>query len=246
MEKKVTVIIPAYNCADTIDYTIQSALVQGESVTILVINDCSTDNLDKVMEKYEDNPDVYYTHNKKNLGASGSRNIGVSMAKTPYVAFLDADDIWNENKISKQLQTIEKEKAVICSTGRQLMKPDGTLTQKYIPVKRKITYKELLKHNSINCSSVLMKTSVAKEFPMDYEDSHEDYITWLKVLKKYGFAVGIDEPLLFYRLTSTGKSGNKLKSAMMNWRVYRYMGFGYLKSFIYFCSYAIHGIIKYI
>lgn len=246
MKKLVTVIIPAYNCAKTIDLSIESALAQKIPVSILVLNDKSPDDLDDVMEKYKHNPNVSYIHNDTNLGAAGSRNKGVALAKTPYVAFLDADDIWTEDKLRKQLKVMENQKVVLCSTGRQLMKPDGTLTEKYIPVKSKITYKELLRHNSINCSSVLIRTEVAKEFPMAHEDSHEDYITWLKILKKYGMAVGLNEPLLHYRLTATGKSGNKLKSAKMNWKVYRYMGFGYLRSCFYFCSYAVHGVIKYI
>ena len=246
MEKLITVIIPAYNCADTIEAAIESVLNQEVPVEILVLNDQSPDHLDAVMEKYKENESVHYIHNEKNLGAAGSRNKGASMAETPYVAFLDADDIWAGGKLKKQLERIKETGVVLCSTGRQLMRPDGTCTEKYIPVKARITYKELLRHNSINCSSVLLKTEVAREFPMEHEDSHEDYITWLKILKKYGIAAGIDEPLLLYRLTTTGKSGNKLKSASMNWKVYRYMGFGYIRSCFYFCSYAIHGIIKYL
>ena len=49
---------------------------------------------------------------------------------------------------------------------------------------------------------------------MEHDDSHEDYITWLKVLRKYGYAVGIDKPYLKYRLSEGGKSRNKLKSAV--------------------------------
>ena len=61
----------------------------------------------------------------------------------------------------------------------ELMTPDGRTTGKYIPVKERITYRELLKHNSINCSSVLYAEEDALAFPMEHDDSHEDYITWL-------------------------------------------------------------------
>ena len=80
---------------------------------------------------------------------------------------------------------------------------------------------------------------------MEHEDSHEDYIMWLKILQKYKTACGINEPLLNYRLSNTGKSGSKLKSAKMTFKVYRYMGFGIIKSLICFCSYAVHGVLKY-
>jgi len=125
------------------------------------------------------------------------------------------------------------------------MQPDGTSTGKYIPVKENITYGELLKHNCINCSSVLVRRDVISQYPMEHDDSHEDYITWLKILQKYRSAVGINEPLLKYRLSEGGKSRNKWKSAVMTYRVYRYMGFGTLKSLVLFVSYAFHGVWKY-
>lgn len=162
-----------------------------------------------------------------------------------YVAFLDADDWWDRGKLKEQLGILEKTGLVMCSTGRELMKADGSDTGRYIPVREKIRYRDLLKHNCINCSSVLIRREAALEFPMEHDDSHEDYITWLKVLKKYGSAAGINKPLLKYRLSEGGKSRNKLKSAAMTYQVYRYVGYGPLKSLFFFVSYALHGIWKY-
>lgn len=247
MEKEpiVSVIMPAYGCEDTISQAIQSVLCQQIPLELIVINDCSPDNLDQVMELYQENPTVIYIHNQKNLGAAGSRNLGVSMAKGEYVAFLDADDWWEEGKLKKQIEQLKKTGAVLCGTARELVTPEGAATGRVIPVKERISYKSLLRHNSINCSSVLVKTSVIRQFPMDHEDSHEDYITWLKILNKYEYACGINEPLLKYRLSNKGKSGNKLHSAGMTFRVYRYLGFGPVKSLYCFCCYALHGVWKY-
>ena len=86
---------------------------------------------------------------------------------------------------------------------------------------------------------------VARELPIEQDDSHEDYITWLKILRKYGCAAGINKPYLKYRLSEGGKSRNKLKSAAMTYNVYRYAGYGRIRSCIFFCSYAVHGIWKY-
>ncbi len=240
----VSVIIPAFNCAKYIDKAIDSALSQNVCLEVIVIDDCSTDNLDGVMERYAHLDNVVYTKNPRNLGVAESRNKGVSLAKGEYVAFLDGDDMWRQGKLSKQLEAIKKSGAVLCNTARQIMKENGTVTKKVIPTKTVITYNQLLRHNSINCSSVLLKKEVAQKFPMHHEDSHEDYIMWLEILKEYNLACGVNEPLLLYRQSNSGKSGGRLKSAKMTFKVYRYLGFGFLKSVLCFCSYAVSGAYK--
>ena len=242
----VSVIIPAYNCARCIEKAIDSALEQDISLEVIVINDCSKDDMDLVMLRYLDDDRVVYLHNEYNLGAARTRNYGVSQAKGKFIAFLDGDDYWASGKLKRQLEAIKKNKVVLCGTARELMTPEGILTGRIIPMKEKIRYADLLKQNYFNCSSVLIRTEVAKEFPMHHEDSHEDYIMWLEVLKKYKKACGVNEPLLKYRLSNTGKSGNKIHSAKMTYNVYRYVGFGRAKAGICFCSYALHGVLKYL
>lgn len=241
----VSVIMPAYNCAQYIAQAIDSALMQEVSLEVLVLNDRSPDNLDAVMQAYGEEPRVRYIINEQNLGAAATRNKGVSLAEGKYVAFLDADDIWMPGKLKKQIAAMEETGTVLCCTARILMTPDGIDTGRIFPVKPEITYKELLKQNSICCSSVLLRTETAREFPMHHEDSHEDYIMWLEILQKYKKVSGVDEPLVRYRISNTGKSGSKLKSAGMTLKVYRYMGFGPVKSACCFISYAMHGIWKY-
>ncbi len=242
----VSVVIPAYNCAGTIACALDSVLAQDVPLEILVIDDLSEDNLNEVLEPYRELPFFRCCRNEHNLGAAGSRNRGVQLARGEYVAFLDADDWWEKDKLKKQLALIEQESVVLCSTGRELLTPEGERTGRIIGVRPEITYRNLLFHNCINCSSVVLRKDVAKEFPMEHEDSHEDYITWLRILKKYGRAAAVDEPLLKYRLSSKGKSGSKLHSARMTFRVYRYLGFGYVKSCFCFAAYAANGVRKYL
>jgi teichuronic acid biosynthesis glycosyltransferase TuaG len=235
----ISVIIPAYNAMGTIAGAVESALAQNVPLEIIVVDDGGNDGLETLLQDK-----AILLKNEENLGAAESRNRGIRHARGKYVAFLDADDLWLPGKLQKQLDAIGEK--VLCCTARELMTPEGVCTGRVIGVKEHITYRELLKHNSINCSSVLLRRDVALEFPMEHADSHEDYILWLKILQKYDEAVGINEPLLRYRLSNTGKSGSKLNSAKMTFRVYRYMGFGTVKSLICFCSYAIHGTFKYL
>lgn len=241
----ISVIIPVYNGKKYIAQAISSALVQAEVLEIIIINDCSTDETEKVIQRYIENPIIRYYRNDQNLGVAKSRNRGVELARGKYVAFLDADDWWESGKLRKQLDLLKKEKMVLCCTARELMDTDGKSLHEVIPVKTRITYSILLRQNCINCSSVLMLKRVAMEFPMEHEDSHEDYITWLKILKKYRYACAVNEPLLKYRLSQSGKSGSKLKSARMTFKAYRYAGLGLLPSLICFCCYAFNGIWKY-
>ena len=127
----------------------------------------------------------------KNHNPSELRGDAVDMSEGEYVAFLDADDYWYGPKMEAQLALMEQTKAVLSSTARELLKSDGTETGHIIPIMDKITYKDLLKHNSLSCSAVIAKREVLLEFPMEHEDSHEDYITWLKIVKKYGFEIEI-------------------------------------------------------
>lgn len=241
----VSVVIPAYNCAAFIGGAVDSALKQNVPVEILVLDDGSSDDLQAVMDRYSGNSAVRFLKNETNMGAAATRNRGVELARGEYVAFLDADDYWTEGKLAAQLAAMEETGCVLSCTARELMTPEGELTGRILPVKPLISYRELLMHNSIACSSVVIRTDVAREFPMHHDDSHEDYIMWLEVLRKYGSACGINEPMLKYRLSNTGKSGSKLHSAKMTFKVYRYMGFSVPKSLACFCSYAFHGVKKY-
>ena len=245
MEILVSVVMPAYNCAASIGDSIESVLCQDVPLELIVVNDRSPDDLDAAMAKYLHDERVVYVTNQVNMGAAMSRNRAMEMARGKYIAFLDSDDIWLPGKLKKQVELLEKSGNVLCCTARALMTPEGVDDGRIIPVAEVITYRDLLRHNSIGCSSVVIRTEAAREFPMGHEDSHEDYIMWLQVLRKYGDARGINEPLLRYRLSNTGKSGSKLHSAKMTFMVYRYMGFSLPKSLLCFASYAINGVKKY-
>lgn len=241
----VSVVIPAYNCTAYIALAIDSALGQQVPLEVIVVDDCSTDDLPGLITRYREDSRVRYVRNEKNLGVAKTRNRGVSLARGEYVAFLDADDYWAQGKLRLQLERIREKHAVICSTAREMMTPEGRLTGFVLPVKEDLTYRDMLRQNYIGCSSVLIKTSVAREFPMHHDDAHEDYLMWLEVFQKYGYGCAINEPLLKYRLSNTGKSGNKLHSARLTYRTYRYHGLGRLRTLVCFCSYACYGVKKY-
>jgi len=246
MEDCISVVIPVYNGAATLAAALDSVLSQELVKEILIIDDGSSDATADVAESYRQaDPRIIYIRNESNLGAAASRNKGVLLASADYIAFLDADDFWEVGKLKAQMALMNRTHAVLCSTARELIRADGSVTGHIIPIKSKITYRELLKHNSLSCSAILAKRQVLLEFPMEHEDSHEDYITWLLILRKYGYAAGLNRPYLKYRMSQNSKSGSKLKSARMTYMAYRYVGLSIPRSLLCFVSYCLHGIYKY-
>ena len=269
-----SVIIPAYNAEEYITEAMDSVINQttGEQIELIIVDDCSTDNTFEVVNDYARrhpstaNRSIVILRNSKNAGVAFSRNQGVNYAGGEYVAFLDADDWWDPKKLELQYELLlkksnevffEAEKAeyegrkplnnypVLCCTARELADNKGVLFGKIIEVPESITYEMLLKTNSIPCSSVLIKRQVALEFPMKRDDLHEDFLVWLKVTKKYGPALGLNKPLLKSRMTPDGKSRNKIKSAKMQFKCYRYMHIGVIQSLWYLAHYAVAGYKKY-
>lgn len=251
----ITVIIPAYNTEKYIVQAIDSVVRQtyAGKIEMIVVDDCSTDGTAKevcrymelLSERCANNRQLVFRQNSSNSGVAESRNLGIREASGEYIAFLDADDWWDPEKLEKQMHCIKETSVILCATGRELMGADGISLGKVIGIGERVSYRQLLRTNSIPCSSVVLKTEVAREFYMCHDELHEDYIMWLKVLKKYGSAAGINEPLLKSRMSQGGKSRNKVKSAKMQYGVYRYMGIGRIHSILLMCSYMVHGVMKY-
>ncbi len=242
----IAVIIPVHNGAGTIKEAIDSCIRQTVPSQIYLIDDASTDDLSSVISRYKDLPFFHFIVNETNLGVAGSRMKGVRAASgSRYIAFLDADDWWDETKLEKQLKLMESKNAVLSSCGRELMDPEGKSTGRMIGVPDIIDRKLILRTNPLNCSGVMVLRDVLLEYPMEHDDAHEDYISWIKIISKYDHAVGLNEPLLKYRLSPGGKSRNKLRSAAMHYRSYRYVGFGRIKSAVYMIFYAFNGVKKY-
>ncbi|MBE5921236.1 MAG: glycosyltransferase family 2 protein [Lachnospiraceae bacterium] len=243
-EPLVSVIMPAFHSEKTIAVAVESVLCQEIPFELLILDNSPDDATYDALAPYLSIPGVIYKKNPVNQGVAASRNLGISMAKGKYIAFLDSDDWWAPGKLKKQVSVLEESGCVLCSTAREFVNADGSKTGRVVPVTEDITYKVLLKHNCINCSSVLAKREVIAEFGMEHDDAHEDYILWLRILKKYGCAIGINKPLLYYRKSPTAKTGNKLKSALMHYQSLRYAGIGVIPSVFYFISYAINGVRK--
>ncbi len=262
----VSVVIPLYNAGSYIVSAVESVLRQRLPLEIIVVDDASTDggadDLVAFLRKLEgctDNDigeplliwqgnvsfDVRIYRNPTNRGVAYSRNFGVKKSRGQYVAFLDADDIWADDKLQKQLKIMEGLNVPFCNTARYVFEEDINNIKGTIHTPERITLNKLEHTNYVNCSSVLIKREVALRYPMEHSDAQEDYLTWLRILKDYEYAAGIDEPLIYYRMVEGSKSRNKIKSAIMTYKTYRYAGYNLWAALRMMFSYTVNGINKY-
>ena len=189
---------------------------------------------------------IRYHKNPKNSGVAFSRELGISLSGGEYVAFIDSDDIWADNKLFEQVCFVEnKRETGFVFTGSAFIGSDGLIKNYILTVPEKVTYRELLKQNVISCSSVFVRREYLEGVFVPDDRMHEDFVAWLKVLKKGVVAYGINKPLLKYRLSVGSRSGNKIKAAKMTWLVYRHIGMNIFLRIYYMLFYAIRSVKKY-
>ena len=126
MSRLVSIIIPCYNAEKYIAETIQSVINQTyKNWELIVVNDGSTDNSPDIIKEFVANDNRIAFIDKPNSGVSDSRNKGLAKAKGAYIAFLDADDVWNFQYLEKQIENLQANHYTISYTACQLINQKG-------------------------------------------------------------------------------------------------------------------------
>lgn len=243
----VSIITPIYNGEKYIKECIESVLNQSyKNIEMIIVDDGSTDNSKEIIEKYmKDNSLIKYIKCNENKGISAARNRGIENAKGRFIAFLDADDLFYKDKIKKQMDFMLKNDYLFTYTSYDLIDENSLSLNKVILAKEYEEYKSLLKGNNIGCLTVMIDRLKIKGDIRFSNNSHEDYILWLSLLKNNTRAYGLNEVLSSYRKTSTSISHNKINAASWTWNIYRNIeNLSLIKSIYYFINYAMNGIRK--
>lgn len=246
-EAKVSVIIPVYNAEKWIKRTIEN--IEGQTynnIEIILVDDYSSDNsldviknlLNRKMEK-----EIKLIENEKNKGVAFSRNLGIKKATGRYICFQDADDLWDKDKIKKQVQFMKEKNCAFSYTAFSYVFRNRK-KEVYIP--EKLNYKKALKDTRILVSSAMFDTEkINRDLLFMPNIGAEDIATWWNILKKSYIAYGLNEVLVYYVQNKNSKSSNKIKSAINRWYIYRKVeNFGILKSIYYFSFYVFYAIKK--
>ena len=146
-EDLVSIVVPVYNCEKFIRQTINTVKKQTyNNWELLLVNDCSTDRSKEIIIKeLKDDDRIKLLELEKNSGAAIARNKGIENARGKYIAFLDADDLWNEEKIEKQIRFMKDNGYEFTFTGYEFVDENGIDNKKIVKVPEKINYRQALK-----------------------------------------------------------------------------------------------------
>ena len=233
----ISVIIPVYNSAAFIRETLDSIADQrdnggGFELEIIAVDDGSADGSADIIKSYVNLKDqndkgnksfvIRVLPNSHQKGAAGARNTGIEASRGRYIAFIDSDDKWEEEKLARQLAFMEEKGAAFSFTGYEFADEECRGTGRIVRVPKRISYSEALKNTTIFTSTVMfdMEKLEKDDIYFPYVES-EDTANWWKVLRNKGDAFGLDESLTLYRRSAGTLSSNKLTAIKRIWRLYR-------------------------
>jgi glycosyltransferase involved in cell wall biosynthesis len=228
MSPSVSVIMPCFNHARYIANSIESVLSQSYSnLELLITDDCSSDNSKEIIEAFRNKDTrIVSIYNRANLGASNARNMAIKACRGDYIAFCDADDLWEKEKIKIQIECLQSRReydVVFCDsliinekgllTGEKFSSQHG----KAKDVKGNI-FHELCLSNFINTPSVLLRKECIDKVGLFNENIKyiEDWFYWITLAHHFRF-IYIDAPLVKYRVHSN--SSNKDQTGLKKQRI---------------------------
>lgn len=242
----VSVIVPVYNAAKCISDTIMCVMKQTyENWELILVDDGSTDDSFAIMQTFE-NDKIHPVKQKEGKGAACARNYGISLAKGQYIAFLDADDLWLEDKLEKQISFLKSKNAAFTFTGYEFADENAVPTGAVVRVPSVMRYKDAVKNTTIFTSTVIFDLDkLSKDEIMMPQVPSEDSATWWKVLRSGKLAYGLDEALTLYRRMGKSLSSNKVEAVRRIWFLYRKVEhFNIFYSAYCFCFWAVRAVIR--
>lgn len=243
----VSVVMPNYNGERFVSEAINTVLSQTYSnIELIVVDDCSTDNSPEIIENIaRADSRVHFIRNTSNCGVSKTRNNGIQLAKGHYIAFLDNDDLWEKDKVERQLLLASKGYLIVyCSYD--FIDEKGELIKKPFIVPPTTNFHKMLSSSVISCSSAFIDAELLKEHLFRTDFYHEDYLLWMELLKVVEEAAGDQKVLMHYRQVSGSRSSSKGQVAKERWKIYRKaLKLNIFESSIAFLRYAINGVLKY-
>jgi len=234
----VTVIIPYFKkkefILDTINTVVKQTYKNLEIIVIYDDTDLSDLNYLKKIAKSDNRIKIF--KNSNNLGAGLSRNEGIKKSLGEYIAFLDADDLWHKEKISKQIYFMKQNYSTISHTSYSIINDKTKQISSIRHAKNFNHVNELLKSCDIGLSTVMLKKNILLDNNIKFPNlkTKEDFVFWLKLLIHKNKIFALKENLMTWRKSKNSLSSNILQKIIDGYKVYNiYMEFNFIKSTYY-------------
>lgn len=244
----ISIITPVYNAEPFLPELTQTVLEQTyANWEWILVDDGSTDNSYAVLKEVASaDKRIKVYKNEVNSKVFQARNNALDVAKGDFIAFLDADDLWEPNKLELQLAFMQQTDSWFTYTDfdRFIKNPQKPLRKEKLP--DIATYKKILTNNYIATSSVMVWRSKMGHFLLK-DVYYDDFMLWLELLKRIEKGHKIPHNLMHYRLTSGSLSINKFKSAKEVYKMFtRKMGFSYFRGVGYFIAWTFNTTLRYL
>ncbi len=219
----VSIITPSYNSEKFISETIQSVQNQThQNWEMILVDDGSQDKTVEIIESFITNDNRIQLHKlQTNSGAGIARNTAIQLAKGDYIAFLDADDFWKPEKLTKQLAFMKRNNLPFTFSFYDWIDEAGNSLKKRIEAPKNLTYKQLFYCNYVGNLTGIYETAFFGKIPISNIRKRQDWIMWLTILKKIKTAQPVPESLAFYRVRENSISASKFDLIKHNFMVYR-------------------------
>lgn len=221
MEALVSIITPTFNSEKFIAQTITS--VQNQTFTnweLLIVDDCSTDETVKIIQNFNDER-IKLIQLQKNCGAGVARQTALEAASGTHIAFLDADDLWLPQKLQRQLDFMAENRLPFTFSFYDWIDEDGKALGKRIEAPRNLSYKQVFFCNYVGNLTGIYEVGFFGKIEIPSIRKRQDWIIWLKILKKIRSAKPVPESLALYRIRENSMSASKTKLLKYNYKVYR-------------------------
>lgn len=217
MNDLVSIIMPSFNTAEYIDETIRSVLYQTyTNWELIIVDDCSTDNTDEVVEQFKSDSRIHYLKNDVNSGAAVSRNRALREARGKWIAFLDSDDLWSKHKLEYQIRFMEEIGCHFSYTMYEEMDSVGSPTGVRVTGPKRINHASMVRYCWPGCLTVIYDKERVGLLQIADIKKNNDYAMWLKVSKKADcFLCPI--VLARYRRGRNGSVSTQSVTTMVGW-----------------------------
>ena len=227
----VSIIMPYFKKKKYVKRSVLSVLNQTfKNFELIIVYDNHTmDELKFINKIKKFDKRIKVIRNKSNIGAGLSRNAGIDYSKGVYLAFLDADDLWKNNKLHEQLKFMKKKHLEISHTSYEIINENCIVEG--VRKAKLMNHTKLIKSCDIGLSTVMIKKSLIKNLRFPNLKTKEDFVLWLKITKNGKIIQALNKNLTQWRKSNVSLSSSVIRKLIDGYYVYRYyLKFNVIKS----------------